>query len=812
MKLLFIFAIYCTVSVVSFASSSGSGDALKPFARYEQGKPLAVLIDARREIFRGTADSAVRAERERELLAFIASDAHPQAKAIAIEWLGCLGSMESVSGLTDAAKDPALAAPVAAALERIQGPKGDATGKPGGPVISKDAAEAAAFNAVLDEQATGLGADERIATALLSPNKLLSGSALRRIRAGVGSPDLANKLLRSIDQLPINLQIPLCEALATRSEAVDMLHSILTFRLKSADPDTRVAALRAFGLILRPGELPWILALPVDTATPGLSAAAKAALSRATDPAIDPALVRIAASDATIRIAAIDALATRNAVGVADRLWPLTSAQDSQVSAAAYLALGALLPPAAMPDILTKLVATKGAPPADELGKLLWNVVRRHPDPSAAAGLLDQQAAQAPAEIKELLIRQADRIRPKGKNPLEPAQPAQPAKPALELSVPSDRAKLSPDGHQQVAYLDCGSSDSSSGTGIAVRRTSGEPYQFGNIANPLATMDFGKTVSYEITGLSPGAEYVIGFSAWDADLNGRRQTFSINGTVLLSDFGPLAYHAGKPTCTRIHLPLPAALISGGKASVSMQSLAGPNAVISELWLLRRQPDSTSRKRVLILTGDDFQGHRWRETGPEFAAILRADPRLEVTISESSSLLDSPVLSSYDAVFLHFKNYAERLPTRESLWKNLEAYVRGGGGLVIAHFGCGALQEWNGFVNVAGRVWDPKMRGHDPYGEFMVHILPTTHPATKGLTDFKTRDELYTCLAGDAEIEILADAASKADRSIHPMAFVLTPGKGRVFHSPLGHDLGALEANGTRTLYLQGTLWAAGAEK
>ena len=85
--------------MVSFATASESGDALKQFARYEQGKPLVILIDARREIFRGTTDSAVRAERERELLAFIASDAHPQAKAIAIEWLGCLGGTASVPGL-----------------------------------------------------------------------------------------------------------------------------------------------------------------------------------------------------------------------------------------------------------------------------------------------------------------------------------------------------------------------------------------------------------------------------------------------------------------------------------------------------------------------------------------------------------------------------------------------------------------------------------------------------------------------------------------------------------------------------------------
>ena len=366
-----------------------------------------------------------------------------------------------------------------------------------------------------------------------------------------------------------------------------------------------------------------------------------------------------------------------------------------------------------------------------------------------------------------------------------------------------------PDGYVPVVYLDCGAAGPVLAKNFSTRRTAGRAHAFGHAVHPLATVDTGETISYEISGLEADGEYVIGFSAWDADLAGRRQSFSVNDTVLLDRFVPLAYHGDKPTCTRIHLPLPAALAANGKITVQMHTRAGPHAVISELWLLRREAGATGKKRVLILTGDDFKGHRWRETGPEFAAILRADPRLEVTISESPYLLESPVLSTYDAVFLHFKNYHNRLPTDEPLWKNLESYVHGGGGLVIAHFGCGAMQEWNGFVNLAGRTWDPKKRGHDPYGEFLIRILQTGHPVTRDLTDFKTTDEPYTCLAGDASIQILAEATSKVDQSTHPMAFVLTPGKGRVFHSPLGHDLGALQASGTRQLYLQATRWAAG---
>jgi len=91
-------------------------------------------------------------------------------------------------------------------------------------------------------------------------------------------------------------------------------------------------------------------------------------------------------------------------------------------------------------------------------------------------------------------------------------------------------------------------------------------------------------------------------------------------------------------------------------------------------------------------------------------------------------------------------------------------------------------------------WDPKLRGHDPRGPFTVNIQDAQHPVTAGLKDFETDDELYTCLTGDTPIHVLATAKSKVDRIDYPMAFVLEVGRGRVFHSPLGHDVKALQAD------------------
>lgn len=784
------------------AAAKDSGEALHDFASYQQGKPLALLIDTRRAVFRDSTEEAARAQRERELLAFIASDAHPQAKAIAIDWLGCLGSPASLPALAAAGKDPALAGPAAAAKRRILGPAEPAENQPATPSVHVQSAEAAAFTSAIHADASSPAADERIAAAISSQNNLLAGAALRRIRAGAGTAALPGKLLATLDQLPSLRQFALCEAIATRANARDTLRPVLHSRIKAQDPETRTAAIKTLGRILQADDLPLVLGFLTEPATSELTTAAMAAVMRASDPGIDPHLIRMLQSETSTRIAAINALAARHAQSAIDPLWSLTSSQDSQAATAAYQALGSLVPPGHLDHVVEKFAAAHASPSRIELGKLVWNVARRHTDPEAAAAILNARTAHAPAEIKEQLARYADRIRPDTVLTKDPS-------PESELPNPDDRTLFIPDSYEQVAYLDCGAAAPILAANFSLRRTAGRAHAFGHSVHPLATVDAGETVTYEISGLETGGDYVIGFSTWDADLASRIQSFSVNDTILLDRFAPVAYHADRPTCARIHLPLPARLAANGTITVQMRKLDGPNAVISELWLLRRKTGTAPRKRILILTGDDHKAHRWRETGPAFAAILRADPQLEVTLSESPFLLGSPVLRSYDAVFLHFKNYANRLPSDESLWKNLEAYVHDGGGLVIAHFGCGALQEWNGYFKLAGRVWNPDKRGHDPYGEFPVRVLLSGHPATRGIADFKTRDELYTCLDGETRIDVLAEATSKVDQSVHPMAIALSPGKGRVFQSPLGHDLGALKTPGTRALYLQGTRWAAG---
>ena len=214
-------------------------------------------------------------------------------------------------------------------------------------------------------------------------------------------------------------------------------------------------------------------------------------------------------------------------------------------------------------------------------------------------------------------------------------------------------------------------------------------------------------------------------------------------------------------------------------------------------------------RVLLVTGIDYPGHKWRETTPVLVETLTNDAQLRVDVLEDPYRLDTTDLSLYRAVFLHFMNWEKPDPDDKAK-KNLRSFVERGGGMVMIPFACGAFQDWPEFRNLAGRIYD-RTNTHDPRGPFTVEIGNTNHAITRGMASFGVDDELYICLVGEKPIDVLATARSKITKRDHPMAFVHSYGKGRVFQTPLGHDVKALQSGRTLALIRRGTLWAAGVE-
>lgn len=98
---------------------------------------------------------------------------------------------------------------------------------------------------------------------------------------------------------------------------------------------------------------------------------------------------------------------------------------------------------------------------------------------------------------------------------------------------------------------------------------------------------------------------------------------------------------------------------------------------------------------------------------------------------------------------------------------------------------------------------------------MIDIREPNHPITKGLPArfMHHTDELYDRLRGPAEnLDLLATAfsapAQKGTGENEPILFTIQYGKGRIFHTTLGHDVEAMRCVGFIVTLQRGAEWAA----
>ena len=410
---------------------------------------------------------------------------------------------------------------------------------------------------------------------------------------------------------------------------------------------------------------------------------------------------------------------------------------------------------------------------------------------------------------------------------------------ALAAGLPADA--------QIAAYLDCGvERQDKSNDGLILRVTHGGNWAWhGEAANPAAlTITFaGGHINFEASGLKAQKHYQLGFTWWDYDGNGREQSVWIGGKKVLDKTALPVWQGKQQAPAQLSVAIPDDALKNGKVLIEFRGEGAGNVVCSEIWLIESatplatvtatatitvvpapplaarvtkpevRANAGAPKKILIVTGCDYPGHKWQLTTPVLTAALAKDKRLEISVVEDANFLAAPELEKYDVIVLHYQNHQVPAPGPAAL-ANFRQFVEGGRGLVMVHFACGAFIDWTtrtvakDFLPIAGRVWDPKLRAHDPRGPFHVQVGEHAHPITAGMADFDTTDELYTCLSGDVPIQVLATATSKVDRKVYPMAFVFHAGKGRVFHSPLGHDVQAFN-DAVGALFCRGAAWAAG---
>jgi len=249
-------------------------------------------------------------------------------------------------------------------------------------------------------------------------------------------------------------------------------------------------------------------------------------------------------------------------------------------------------------------------------------------------------------------------------------------------------------------------------------------------------------------------------------------------------------------------------------SLLTRSLTGAVLMLSPAALAGEAPPPI---RALLVSGAN--NHDWQYTTPSFERTLEATGRFVVDVTEqaATTLADAEGLKAYQVIVLNYNgprwgDAAERA---------FVDAVRAGTGVVVIHAANNAFEGWADYERMVGLLWRSGT-GHGSFHAFDVTYDDREHPITRGLADMRAHpDELYHRLVNtqNAVFKVLASAMSTTESGgsgqREPMAIVLEFGKGRVFHTPLGHvwpgspeQRASVEDPQFKILLARGTEWAA----
>lgn len=245
-------------------------------------------------------------------------------------------------------------------------------------------------------------------------------------------------------------------------------------------------------------------------------------------------------------------------------------------------------------------------------------------------------------------------------------------------------------------------------------------------------------------------------------------------------------------------------------------------------------------KVVIIDGQN--NHNWKATTPVLKKHLEEAGLFDVTVAtapekgKKEEMAQFKVdLNKYAVVVSNYNGESWSKELNDLLDGRLK---EGKIGLVIVHAANNSFGGWKEYNQMIGMGWrDAKYgkrlkyddtgkqqivdagqdqgSGHRYTGPFTVTIRDAEHPVTKGMPKewLHNNDELYDNMRGPIEnVKVLATAIPPADKkgtaAHEPMIWTVAYGQGKVFHTPMGHDVNAMRCVGFAATLCRGTEWAA----